>query len=79
MDAVQHLATPLSDPAAGPRALRASVLRHFIGGLDVRNTLFGRVDFDWNREDSRRNRALDLLANGDEQTDAGRGECDRDI
>ena len=63
MDAVQHLATPLSDPAAGPRALRASVLRHFIGGLDVRNTLFGRVDFDWNREDSRRNRALDLLVN----------------
>ena len=63
MDAVQHLATPLSDPAAGPRALRASVLRHFIGGLDVRSALFGRVDFDWNREDSRRNRALDLLVN----------------
>ena len=36
-DVVQHAATPLDDPAAGPRSLRASVLYHFGGGLDVRN------------------------------------------
>ena len=59
---VHHAATPLSDPAAGPRALRASVLYYFGGGLDVRQAAFGDVSFDWNKQDTSGNRALDLLA-----------------
>ena len=61
LDAAQHAATPLSDPAAGPRALRASVLYYFIGGLDVRNAAFADADFDWNHADNNGNRALDIL------------------
>ena len=62
-DAVQHAASPLSDPAAGPRALRASVLYYFGAAVDARNNRFGDADFDWDREDlNGRRRALDLLA-----------------
>ena len=61
LDVVQHAATPLDDRAAGPRALRASVLYHFGGGLDVRNAASGDADFDWNRGDKNGVRALDLL------------------
>ena len=62
LNVVHHMATPFSDPAAGPRALRASVLYHFGAALDVRNTMFGDADFDWNREDRNGYRALDILA-----------------
>ena len=58
LNVVHHLATPLSGPAAGPRALRASVLYYFGGGLDVA----GNTTFDWNQENRSGYRALDLLA-----------------
>ena len=61
LDVVQHAATPLDDRAAGPRALRASVLYHFGGGLDVRNAASGDADFNWNRGDKNGVRALDIL------------------
>ena len=63
LDVVQHAATPLDARAAGPRSLRASVLYHFGGGLDVRNAQFGDADFDWNREDRNGYRAMDTLNN----------------
>ena len=58
LNVVHHLATPLSGPAAGPRALRASVLYYFGGGLDVA----GNMTFDWNQQNRSGYRALDLLA-----------------
>ena len=58
LNVVHHLATPLSGPAAGPRALRASVLYYFGGGLDV----VGNTTFDWNQKNQSGYRALDLLA-----------------
>ena len=73
-DVVQHLATPLSDPAAGPRALRARVLRHFIAALDVRNTLFGDANFGWNYENVHSNRALGILASAEDQSPRRAGE-----
>ena len=58
-----HAAAPLSGAsagdAAGPRALRASVLFYFGGGLDARKA--AGADFDWNREDANGRRPLDLL------------------
>ena len=63
LDVVQHAATPLDARAAGPRSLRASVLYHFGGGLDIRNAQFGDADFDWNREDRNGYRAMDILNN----------------
>ena len=77
-DAAQHAAAPLSDPAAGPRALRASVLYYFGGGLDVRNAASGDADFDWNREDGNRRRLLDLLALAEDANPRPAGE-DADI
>ena len=77
-DAAQHAAAPLSDPAAGPRALRASVLYYFGGGLDVRNAAFGDADFDWNREDGNGRRLLDLLALAEDANPRPAGE-DADI
>ena len=44
----------MSDPAAGPRSLRASVLYHFSGALDVRNARSGDAGFDWNKQDQKR-------------------------
>ena len=58
LNVVHHAATPLSGRAAGPRALRASVLYYFGGGLDVA----GNTTFDWNQENRSGYRALDLLA-----------------
>ena len=77
-DAAQHAAAPLSDPAAGPRALRASVLYYFGGGLEVRNAAFGDADFDWNREDGNGRRLLDLLALAEDANPRPAGE-DADI
>ena len=68
------MATPLSDPAAGPRALRARVLRHFIAALDVRNTLFGDANFGWNYENVHSNRALGILASAEDQSPRRAGE-----
>ena len=62
LNVAQHMATPLSDPAAGPRSLRASVLYHFSGALDVRNARSGDAGFDWNKQDGNNARALDTLA-----------------
>ena len=74
-DVAHHLATPLSDPAAGPRELRASVLRYFGGGLDVRrNTAFASAGFDWNREDIDGKRPLDLLADAEDESPRPEGE-----
>ena len=73
-DAAQHAAAPLSDPAAGPRALRASVLYYFGGGLEVRNAAFGDADFDWNREDGGGRRLLDLLALAEDANPRPAGE-----
>ena len=60
-----HAAAPLSGAnagdAAGPRALRASVLFYFGGGLDARKAADAGADFDWNREDANDRRPLDLL------------------
>ena len=58
LNVVHHLAAPLSGAAAGPRALRASALYYFGGGLDV----VGDAAFDWNQENRSGYRALDLLA-----------------
>ena len=58
LNVVHHLAAPLSGRAAGPRALRASALYYFGGGLDVA----GNTTFDWNQENRSGYRALDLLA-----------------
>ena len=52
--------TPAAGP--GPRAVRASVLYYFVGGLGVRNAALGGATFDWNREDANGFRPLDLLA-----------------
>ena len=68
LNVVHHMATPFTDPAAGPRALRASVLYHFGAALDVRNTMFGDANFDWNREDRNSYRALDILARAEAGT-----------
>ena len=60
-----HAAAPLSGAnagdAAGPRALRASVLFYFDGGLDARKAASTVAAFDWNREDANGRRPLDLL------------------
>ena len=74
MDAAQHAATPLTDPAAGPRALRASVLHYFGGGLDVRNAASGDADFDWNRAAAGGDRLLDLLVLAQDQRPRPDGE-----
>ena len=58
---VHHAATPLTDPAAGPRSLRASVLYYFGDALDVRNMTDGDANFDWNRPDKNGHSALDIL------------------
>ena len=77
-DVAQHAAGILTDPAAGPRALRASVLYYFGGGLDVRNTMFGDAHYDWNRADDNGDRLLDLLALAEDETPRPEGE-DADI
>ena len=77
-DAAQHAAGPLSDPATGPRALRASVLYYFGGGLDVRNAASVVADFGWNREDNYGHRLLDLLAAAEDANPRPIGE-DADI
>ena len=74
MDAAQHAAAPLTDPAAGPRALRASVLYYFGGALDVRNAMFGDADFDWNRAAAGGDRLLDLLVLAQDQRPRSNGE-----
>ena len=60
-----HAAAPLSGAnagdAAGPRALRASVLSYFGGGLDARKAASDAAAFDWNRKDANGRRPLDLL------------------
>ena len=63
LNVAHHMATPMSDPAAGPRSLRASVLYHFSGALDVRNARSGDAGFDWNKQDANKFRALDILVN----------------
>ena len=68
----QHAATYLPAAAAGPRALRASVLYHFGGALDV----VGHTGFDWNRQEG--GRALDLLARAEDRLPVPAGE-DADI
>ena len=73
-DAARHAAAPLTGPAAGPRALRASVLYYFGGGLDVRNAAFGDANFDWNREDDGGRRLPDLLALAEDQSPRPAGE-----
>ena len=74
-DVAHHLATPLGDPAAGPRGLRASVLRYFGGGLDVRrNTGVASAGFVWNREDIGGKRPLDLLADAEDESPPPAGE-----
>ena len=74
-DVAHHLATPLGDPAAGPRGLRASVLRYFGGGLDVRrNTGVASAGFEWNREDNDGKRPLDLLADAEDESPRPEGE-----
>ena len=65
--AVHHAAAPLGGAnaggAAGPLALRASVLSYFGGGLDVRKAASpDAAAFDWNREGANGFRPLDLLA-----------------
>ena len=61
LDVAQHMTAPLNSPAAGPRALRASVLRHFGDALDAR-AMFHDAGFNWNRQDPNARRALDFLA-----------------
>ena len=73
-DVAQHAAGILTDPAAGPRALRASVLYYFGGGLDVRNAMFGDAHYDWNRADDNGDRLLDLLALAEDETPRPEGE-----
>ena len=68
-DVVQHMASPLSAPAAGPRAKRARILYDFGALLDARNT-----DFKWNREDAGGKRALDLLAEAEDAAPGLAGE-----
>ena len=77
-DAALHAAAPLADPAAGPRALRASVLYYFGGGVDARNAAPGAADYDWNREDANGRRLLDLLALAEDAKPRPAGE-DADI
>ena len=77
-DAALHAAAPLADPAAGPRALRASVLYYFGGGVDARNAASGAADYDWNREDANGRRLLDLLALAEDAKPRPAGE-DADI
>ena len=73
-----HAASPLSGAngggAAGPRAVRASVLYYFGGGLDVRNRLFGDADYDWNRKDANGRRPLDILVLAEDQSPRPAGE-----
>ena len=69
LDVAQHLATPLTDPAAGPRSLRASVLYRFGDALGARN-----ADFDWNRENGNGDRALDILALAEDESPRPAGE-----
>ena len=79
LNVAQHMATPLTDPAAGPRDARASVLYHFSAALDVRNTMFGGANFDWNREDRNGHRALDILVLAEDKDPRPDGEDERVI
>ena len=79
LNVAQHMATPLTDPAAGPRDARASVLYHFSAALDVRNTMFGDANFDWNREDRNGHRALDILVLAEDKDPRPDGEDERVI
>ena len=72
--AAHHAASALSAPAAGPRALRASVLYYFGGGLDARNAGFADARFNWNQEDANGARALDLLADAEDASPRPEGE-----
>ena len=67
----QHAAAYLPAAAAGPRALRASVLYHFDDALNVVGG-GGSAGFDWNRQDG--GRALDLLAQAEDRRPAPAGE-----
>ena len=67
----QHAAAYLPAAAAGPRALRASVLYHFGDALDVVGG-GGSAGFDWNRQDG--GRALDLLAQAEDRRPVPAGE-----
>ena len=62
-DVAHHMSAPLSSPAAGSRAVRASVLRHFGDALEVRNSMFSDANFDWNRRNGGDYQALDILLN----------------
>ena len=73
-DVAHHAASTLSVPAVIPRGLRASVLYHFGGGLEVRNAASGGAKFNWNREDAGGNRALDLLADAEDLSPRPAGE-----
>ena len=79
LNVAQHMATPLTDPAAGPRDARASVLYHFSAALDVRNTMFGDANFDWNRESRDGHRALDILVLAEDKDPRPDGEDERVI
>ena len=74
MNVAHHLAAPLSSPAAGPRALRASVLYHFGGGLDARKGAFGGANFNWNRKDANGRRPPDLLVLAEDESPRLGGE-----
>ena len=65
---VHHMAAGLNAPAAGPRALRASVLYHF------GDALAAGANFNWNAPEASGARALDLLAEA-----ARRGEEAADL
>ena len=65
-----HAASPLSSPAAGPRALRASVLYYLGGGLAARAAKSGGASFGWNSSANGGSRPLDLLV-GLKDSEAG--------
>ena len=65
-----HAASPLSSPAAGPRALRASVLYYFGGGMAARAAKSGGASFGWNSPANGGSRPLDLLV-GLKDSEAG--------
>ena len=77
LDVARHMTAPLSGPAAGPRALRASVLRHFGDALDAR-AKFQDAGFNWNSQDQSSPRALDLLARAEDVRPRPAGE-DADV
>ena len=73
-DVVQRAASPLGDLAGDSRALRATALYSFGGALDVRNAASADATFDWNRADADGKRALDLLADAEDQRPRPAGE-----